>query len=93
MELGHTITASGHTYAVHVAQQTMFQDMVPLQVENKCQVRALIPTPKQGELPVPKDLTATPAPTWEQLPLDKAVCEGGPPKSHPNSVLDFKVRS
>lgn len=62
-----------------------------MQVENGSKVRAVLPTPQQGQLPVPSSLATTPASTWDDMPLHACVKKEGPPHVHPSSVLDFKV--
>jgi deoxyribodipyrimidine photo-lyase len=62
-------------------------------VEKKSSVRKQFATPKQGDLPVPKDIEATSAAEWDKLPLAESVKSEGLPQTHANAVLDFEVRS
>jgi deoxyribodipyrimidine photo-lyase len=61
------------------------------EVENSCSVRALLPAPKAGDLPLPSDLEAPSIPRWEELPLAASVVDAGVPKSHKHTALDFQV--
>jgi deoxyribodipyrimidine photo-lyase len=61
------------------------------EVEKSCSVRALLPAPKAGDLPLPSDLEAPSIPRWEELPLAESVVDAGVPKSHKDTALNFQV--
>jgi deoxyribodipyrimidine photo-lyase len=97
-------TIWGHTL-FHIEDLPFSEDLSDLpdvftpfrnKVESKCVVRKVVPAPKIGDLPLPKELSGIAdqggVAVWDRLPLCEGVKANGPPKAPVNAVLDFKVR-
>lgn len=67
-------------------------------VEKKCQVRAELPAPRAGQLPLPASLAASlqqrldaPLPSWQELPWPAGHVPQQPAADNPKAALQFKV--
>eukprot|EP01025_Chloroclados_australasicus_P029737 TRINITY_DN2970_c0_g1_i1.p1 TRINITY_DN2970_c0_g1~~TRINITY_DN2970_c0_g1_i1.p1 ORF type:complete len:601 (-),score=68.60 TRINITY_DN2970_c0_g1_i1:171-1973(-) len=58
-------------------------------VEGKCRPRKQVPTPREGDLPLPSDIPSSDfdyVPTWEEMPLHPKV-KSSPPQPPPQAAM------
>jgi hypothetical protein len=98
---GRLKTLWGHTL-FHIDDLPFSEDLADMPdtftparktIEAKCLVRALLPSPRTGDLgSLPAALAASAADAlWDKIPLADNVREQGFPEDHPLAALHFKV--